>query len=59
MHFRSTALRNSLLTLRSRRPFERVFFFFFVLPDEISEWTVTLRSLDGMMSASSLAFFQP
>jgi hypothetical protein len=34
MHFRSTAstaLRNSLLTLRSRRPFEPVFFFFFVL----------------------------
>jgi hypothetical protein len=34
MHFRSTAstaFPNSLLTLRSRRPFERVFFFFFVL----------------------------
>jgi hypothetical protein len=46
MHFRSTAstdLRNSLLTLRSRRPFEPVFFFFFVLLDEISERTVTLR----------------
>jgi hypothetical protein len=34
MHFRSTAstaLQNSLLTLRPRRPFERVFFFFFVV----------------------------
>jgi hypothetical protein len=28
MHFRSTDFVNSLLTLRSRRPFERVFFFF-------------------------------
>jgi hypothetical protein len=36
MHFRSTAstaILNSLLTLRSRRPFERVFFFVFVERD--------------------------
>jgi hypothetical protein len=48
MHFRSTAstaLLNSLLTLRSRRPFERVFF---LSSNETSDRTVTLRWLDGM-----------
>jgi hypothetical protein len=45
MHFRSTANLNSLLTRRSRRPFERVFFFLVVIERDFGP---NLRRLDAM-----------